>query len=37
MQSTFGALLTAGYATAAAATIAAASNSQQINDSVQIS
>ena len=35
MQSIFGALLTAGYATAAAAAIAAAPNSQQINDSVQ--
>jgi MFS transporter, DHA2 family, multidrug resistance protein len=35
MQSIFGALLTAGYAAAAAASIAAAPNSQQINDSVQ--
>jgi MFS transporter, DHA2 family, multidrug resistance protein len=35
MQSIFGALLTAGYATAAAGAIAAAPNDQQINDSVQ--
>src|SRR5689334_25000716 len=35
MQSIFGALLTAGYATAAAAAIAAAPNSQSVNDSVQ--
>ncbi len=35
MQSIFGALLTAGYATAAAASIAAAPNNAQINDSVQ--
>ncbi len=35
MQSIFGALLTAGYATAAAAAIAGAPNNQQINDSVQ--
>jgi MFS transporter, DHA2 family, multidrug resistance protein len=35
MQSIFGALLTAGYATAAAGAIAAAPNNQQINDSVQ--
>ena len=35
MQSIFGALLTAGYATAAAAAIAAAPNSEQVNDSVQ--
>ena len=35
MQSIFGALLTAGYATAAAAAIADAPNNQQINDSVQ--
>ncbi|MGH3101958.1 MAG: MFS transporter, partial [Thermoleophilia bacterium] len=35
MQSIFGALLTAGYATAATAAIAADSNNQQVNDSVQ--
>jgi MFS transporter, DHA2 family, multidrug resistance protein len=35
MQSIFGALLTAGYAAAASAAIAAAPNNQQINDSVQ--
>jgi EmrB/QacA subfamily drug resistance transporter len=35
MQSIFGALLTAGYATAAAAAIASAPNNAQINDSVQ--
>src|SRR3954453_622249 len=35
MQSIFGALLTAGYASAAAAAIAAAPNSSQISDSVQ--
>ncbi len=35
MQSIFGALLTAGYATAAAAAIAAAPNSAQVNESVQ--
>jgi MFS transporter, DHA2 family, multidrug resistance protein len=35
MQSIFGALLTAGYASAVAAQIAAAPNAQQINDSVQ--
>jgi MFS transporter, DHA2 family, multidrug resistance protein len=35
MQSIFGALLTAGYATAAAAAIAAAPNNAQLNDSVQ--
>ena len=35
MQSIFGALLTAGYAASAAAAIAAAPNSQQINESVQ--
>ena len=35
LQSIFGALLTAGYATAAAAAIAAAPNSSQINDEVQ--
>jgi MFS family permease len=35
MQSIFGALLTAGYATAAAAAISSAPNNQQINDSVQ--
>jgi hypothetical protein len=35
MQSIFGALLTAGYATAAAAAISSTPNSQQINDSVQ--
>ena len=35
MQSIFGALLTAGYATAAAAEIAAAPNSDQISSSVQ--
>ena len=34
MQSIFGALLTAGYATAAAAAVAAAPNSEQINESV---
>jgi DHA2 family multidrug resistance protein-like MFS transporter len=34
MQSIFGALLTAGYAAAAAAAIAAAPNGQQISDSV---
>jgi DHA2 family multidrug resistance protein-like MFS transporter len=34
MQSIFGALLTAGYATAAAAAIAGAPNSAQVNDSV---
>jgi len=34
MQSIFGALLTAGYASAAAAAIAAAPNSQQVNDTV---
>src|SRR6185436_716007 len=35
MQSIFGALLTAGYATAAAAAISSAPNNEQINDSVQ--
>jgi MFS family permease len=35
MQSIFGALLTAGYATAAAAAIASAPNSKQVTDSVQ--
>jgi DHA2 family multidrug resistance protein-like MFS transporter len=35
MQSIFGALLTAGYATAAAAAIATAPNSSAVNDSVQ--
>ena len=35
MQSIFGALLTAGYASAAASAIAAAPNSDQVNDSVQ--
>jgi DHA2 family multidrug resistance protein-like MFS transporter len=35
MQSIFGALLTAGYATAAAAAIAAAPNSAQVNQSVE--
>jgi MFS transporter, DHA2 family, multidrug resistance protein len=35
MQSIFGALLTAGYATAAAAAIAAAPNNAAVNDSVQ--
>jgi hypothetical protein len=35
MQSIFGALLTAGYATAAAAAIASAPNNAQLNDSVQ--
>jgi MFS family permease len=35
MQSIFGALLTAGYASAIGAAIAGASNPQQINDSVQ--
>jgi MFS family permease len=35
MQSIFGALLTAGYAAAAAAAIAGAPNSEQVNDSVQ--
>ena len=35
MQSIFGALLTAGYAAAAAAAIAGAPNTQQVNDSVQ--
>ena len=35
LQSIFGALLTAGYAAAAATAIAAAPNNQQINDSVQ--
>jgi MFS transporter, DHA2 family, multidrug resistance protein len=35
MQSIFGALLTAGYATAAAAAIAAAPNSAAVDDSVQ--
>src|SRR6185436_19654024 len=35
MQSIFGALLTAGYATAAAAAIATAPNSAQVNESVQ--
>jgi hypothetical protein len=35
MQSIFGALLTAGYATAAAAAIASAPNGQQINSNVQ--
>jgi MFS transporter, DHA2 family, multidrug resistance protein len=35
MQSIFGALLTAGYATAAAAAISTAPNNQQVNDSVQ--
>jgi MFS transporter, DHA2 family, multidrug resistance protein len=35
MQSIFGALLTAGYAAAAATAVATAPNSQQINDSVQ--
>jgi len=35
MQSIFGALLTAGYAAAATAAIGSASNTQQINDSVQ--
>jgi MFS transporter, DHA2 family, multidrug resistance protein len=35
MQSIFGALLTAGYAAAASAAIAAAPNGQQLNDSVQ--
>jgi phage-related tail protein len=35
MQSIFGALLTAGYATAAAAAISSAPNNQQVNDSVQ--
>ncbi len=34
MQSIFGALLTAGYATAAAAAIASAPNSDKVNDSV---
>jgi hypothetical protein len=34
MQSIFGALLTAGYAAAAAAAIAGAPNNQQVNDSV---
>jgi DHA2 family multidrug resistance protein-like MFS transporter len=35
MQSIFGALLTAGYATAAAAAISSAPNSQHVSDSVQ--
>src|SRR6478752_6097440 len=35
MQSVFGALLTAGYATAASAAIASSPNSQQVTDSVQ--
>jgi hypothetical protein len=35
MQSIFGALLTAGYATAAAAAIATAPNNPDLNDSVQ--
>jgi EmrB/QacA subfamily drug resistance transporter len=35
MQSIFGALLTAGYATAAAAAISSAPNSEKISDSVQ--
>jgi MFS transporter, DHA2 family, multidrug resistance protein len=35
MQSVFGALLTAGYATAAAAAIAGAPNDQQVSESVQ--
>jgi hypothetical protein len=35
MQSIFGALLTAGYATAAAAAIATAPNSAQVNQSVE--
>src|SRR3954451_21621079 len=35
MQSIFGALLTAGYASAAAAAIAAAPNSEKVSDSVQ--
>jgi len=35
MQSIFGALLTAGYAAAAATAIAGAPNNQQVNDSVQ--
>jgi MFS transporter, DHA2 family, multidrug resistance protein len=35
MQSIFGALLTAGYAAAASAALAAAPNGQQLNDSVQ--
>ena len=35
MQSIFGALLTAGYATAAAAAIAGAPNNQQVNETVQ--
>jgi DHA2 family multidrug resistance protein-like MFS transporter len=35
MQSIFGALLTAGYASAAAATIAASPNSQQVTTSVE--
>jgi EmrB/QacA subfamily drug resistance transporter len=35
MQSIFGALLTAGYASAAAAAISSAPNSQQINDEVE--
>jgi MFS transporter, DHA2 family, multidrug resistance protein len=35
MQSIFGALLTAGYATATAAAIAGAPNNQQVNESVQ--
>jgi MFS transporter, DHA2 family, multidrug resistance protein len=35
MQSIFGALLTAGYASAAGAAIAAAPNNQQVNESVQ--
>jgi MFS family permease len=35
MQSVFGALLTAGYAAAAATAVATAPNSQQVNDSVQ--
>ena len=35
MQSIFGALLTAGYASAASAAIADSPNSQQVSDSVQ--
>ena len=35
MQSIFGALLTAGYASAAAAAISSAPNNEQINDEVQ--
>jgi MFS transporter, DHA2 family, multidrug resistance protein len=35
MQSIFGALLTAGYASAAAAAIATAPNNEQVNESVQ--